>query len=343
MRINAILFSSYVLFLSSFTSADEIRIYTWEEYISDELVERFEKETGHTVKQVFFENELLRDEVINTGRGNIYDLVIVDSINAQSMTDRGLFHSQTALNIQNKEHLNKQSIEACGVGGNPYMWGTMGIAYRTSQNPNPITSWMDIFQPDPANVGKFTVPLDDVDTTAMALLALGMDPFSSNKEDLVNAFELLKGLKNNVLEFRNTVSYTLENQDQSKISLGVAYSGESYILNSETNVDDWVYTVPKEGTLIWYECFAAPAAKPVKPSTIEFLSFLNRPDIAAENAEAVWYATVNDSAILQTSEEYQNDTELFPGKEIIDKSFYYKPVNLDGLKLRNRMISVLNN
>ena len=342
MRASQHFLTLCLLLVSPLIAADELRIYTWEEYLSQELVDMFERETGHTIKQIYYENELLRDEVINTGRGNVYDLIIVDSINLQSMAKRGLFRRIDNKGIDNTQHINAQSQEACGTSGVPYMWGTMGIAYRTSLTDHPITSWMDIFEPANEHLGKMTIPLDDVDTTAMALLALNINPFTSDRDQLMQAFELLKKLKGNVLEFRNTVAYMLENQENSQITMGVAYSGESYLLDSENKVDDWAYVVPKEGTLIWYECFASPAGQPLKQAAIDFLSFLNRPDVAAINAEAVWYATANDSAVLQASEEYRADTELFPAKEILERSFYYHPVDVDGMKLRNRMISVLN-
>lgn len=331
-----------LLLLSLSVQAEEVKIYTWEEYISHEMIEAFEKETGNTVQLVFFENELLRDEVINTGRGDIYDLIIVDSANLQSMYRLGKFNSLATQTILNRDNLNPKANSSCGEGGNPYMWGTMGIVYRKSQATVPITSWMELFKPRAEYKNKITLPLDDIDTIAAALLALNYDPFTSNKQQLMEAFDLLKDAKPHMLEMRNMVSYTLEHQQQSEVSLGLAYSGDSYLISDETQVDDWSYVVPKEGTLIWHECFAAPKGHTIKPATLEFLSFINRADISAINAESVWYATSNDAAIKLTSDQYQHDSELFPEPKVIERSYLYRPVDVEGMKLRNRMISVLN-
>lgn len=254
----------------------------------------------------------------------------------------GKFHSLTSQVIDHRDNLNHQATVTCGDGGNPYMWGSMGIVYRNSQTDRAITSWMELFKPRNEHKNNITIPLDDVDTIAAALLALNYDPFTSDKQQLMEAFELLKSAKAHMLVMRNTLSYIFEYQQQSKVNLGLAYSGESYLINSQMQVDDWRYVVPKEGTLIWHECFAAPIGHPIKQATLEFLSFINRADIAAINAESVWYATSNDAAIEMTSDEYRKDSELFPDPEVIERSYMYRQVEVEGMKLRNRMISVLN-
>ncbi|MGG5574927.1 ABC transporter substrate-binding protein [Vibrio diazotrophicus] len=331
-----------LLLLSLAVRAEEVKIYTWEEYISPELIDAYQKETGNSIELVFFENELLRDEVINTGRGNIYDLIIVDSINLQSMYRLGKFHSLASPAITHRENLNHQATVSCGEGGNPYMWGSMGIVYRNSQTDRAVTSWIELFNPRSEHKNKITIPLDDIDTIAAALLALNYDPFTSDQQQLKEAFDLLQNVKPHILAMRNTASYTLEHQQQSEVNIGLAYSGEGYLINEQMQVEDWSYVVPKEGTLIWHECFAAPKGHPIKQATIEFLSFINRPDISAINAESVWYATSNDAAIKLTSDEYQLDSELFPDPEVLERSYLYREIDVKGMKLRNRMISVLN-
>ena len=69
--------------------------------------------------------------------------------------------------------------------------------------------------------------------------------------------------------------------------------------------------LPQEGTLIWYECFASVSQKPLSVASVAFLNFINRADVAAKNAEDVWYATANKAAMDLMSEEYLEDHELF--------------------------------
>jgi spermidine/putrescine-binding protein len=321
--------------------ADEIRIYTWPEYISKDIIARFEAKTGHKITLVYFENEQLRDEVIASGQAQSYDLIIVDSLSLNMLSDQGLMNDFTQQTINNVKHIDNEAIHACGNTGIPYGWGTMGIAYRRAFFSTPPTSWMDILQPDHELNKKIILPLDDIDTVAMALIALGYPPFSEDKQELMSAFALLQQTKSSVKTFRNSISYALEHGEQSDLAAAVLYSGEIYDLKEATGFDDWEYLIPKEGTLIWYECFASLATVVPTPATIEFLNFINEPHIAALNAADEWFATTNQAALQYANDDYLNDAELFPSTTTLQLSTTYQKVTLKGLQMRSRIISVI--
>ncbi len=331
-----------ILFMSFTTLAEEIRIYTWEEYLSPAVIAQFEKQTGHTVKQVYFENEHLRDEVVSSGRAEIYDLIIVDSMTLRSMAQNGLMHDYRSDSIPNRIHISPQAVQACGKAGIPYTWGTMGISYRASQFDHPVHSWNELFFPSPAHYGKITLPLDDIDTVGAALLALKQNPFTDDKKTLKEAYLLLKSAKPKIKAFRNTLTYVMEHREASDIDLALTYSGETSILNEVTGFHDWQYVLPDEGSLLWYECFASLASHPPSEATLAFLNFINQPEIAAKNADEVWTATTNKAALKFVSDEYLNDKELFPDQSALDASFPYVEPSLEGLQSRSRILSIIN-
>ena len=49
------------------------------------------------------------------------------------------------------------------------------------------------------------------------------------------------------------------------------------------------------------------------------ISYLLRPDIAARNADYVWYATPNKKALELIDEEARDDITLYPDDEMINK------------------------
>ncbi|MDV7104665.1 spermidine/putrescine ABC transporter substrate-binding protein [Vibrio sp. TH_r3] len=334
--------SLYLSFFCFSAYAENIQIYTWEEYISDQVIAQFEKETGHKVTQIYFDNEQLRDEVITTDRALAYDLFIIDAYTLDSYQSHGAAKNLSKDLIYNKQHMDVDSLSSCGDWGVPYSWGTIGIGYRTSRIDIPITSWSQVFSLS-ENGTKVVMPSDDIDTIATALLSLGYDPMSNDEDKLKQAYSLLSNNKNNILEFRTALGYALEMQENSEMETAVIYSGETYTLSQITKQEDWTYVVPDEGTILWYECFAAPADKPLSTATIEFLNFINRPEIAAKNAEDIWLATTNKSALNYVSQEYLEDKELFPDPTILARSYHYTGLNDDSMKIRARIMSVLNN
>lgn len=70
--------------------AEEIKIFTWEDYISDTVIEKFEKQYGHTVSQVYFESEMLRDVVVYSGKALAYDLFIIDGLTIDELGREGI-------------------------------------------------------------------------------------------------------------------------------------------------------------------------------------------------------------------------------------------------------------
>ncbi len=341
--VKTLLNIAFLSLISFVVNAETIKIYTWEDYISPEVIRLFEEQTGNTVNQIYFDSEVLRDEVVNTERAYSYDLIILDSLTLEMMSKQNQLTIFDPTSLPTLKNMDSISRRLCGNTGVPYMWGTMGIAYRKSKYPNGVTSWMSALTPSPEHKGKITIPVDEVDTTAMALLALHYDPFTSDKAQLMEAFNLLKATKQNIKEFVNALTYAGEHKEKTDLDLVVAFSGESYSLKQLTGQDDWTYIMPEEGTLIWQECFAQLKDTPLKPATIEFLNFINDPKIAAMNAEYVWYATSNKESMKYVSDEYKDNSELFPSKQVLEQSYSYKNIDLEGLKLRTRIISILTN
>jgi spermidine/putrescine-binding protein len=330
-----------LMLLSLQTKADEVKIYTWEEYISDDVISQFEEDTGHKVTQVYFENEQLRDEVVTTERVLAYDLFIIDSFTLNLYASTGFAKNLKEINFPNSKHIDKDATNICGEWGAPYSWGTMGIGYRESRFEEPLHSWAQIFSL--AQQGKkFVILSDDVDTVSIALLSLGLDPFTNNDNQLKQAFKVLSDAKKDILQFRAPAGYALEMKQESKMDAAVIYSGETYTLSEATGQDDWVYSVPDEGTLVWYECFAAPGGKTMSAAAMAFLNFINEPEIAAQNAEDIWLATTNKSALDYVSEEYLMDEELFPTNPGAKKRYYYSSLSADALSVRTKIMSVLH-
>lgn len=332
--IVAILFSFQV-------KADEVRIYNWEEYISDDVIAQFEEKTGHKVTQIYFENEQLRDEVVTTERVLAYDLFMIDSYTLNLYTSTGFAKNLKGTDLPNNQHIDKEASDICGEYGVPYSWGTIGIGYRESRFDEPIHSWSQVFSL--AKQGhKFVIPSDDVDTIAVALLSLGFDPMTNNESELKQAFNVLSNAEKDILAFRSPVGYALENKDQSMMDAAVIYSGDTYTLSDITGQEDWVYTVPDEGTLVWYDCLSAPGGKTMSAATIAFLNFINEPEIAAQNAEDIWLGTTNNTALDYVSDEYLEDNDIFPINDGSKPRYHYSQLADDTMSLRTRIMSVVH-
>jgi len=328
--------------ISTAIHADEIKIFIWEHFISEGIIDKFTQETGHTVKQYFFDNEVERNSLLVNGQGARYDLVLVDNATTIIYGKEGVLTSLSATKLENIKNNSSQSIEACSEYGVPYSTGTMGIAYRTTVSKEKIDSWKQILIPPKEHIGTTMMLKDDVDTVAIALLSQGLDPFSESKDELTSAYSLLKEQSQYLLKYGYPLSYVDQYKENSKLTMAVIYSGDIYNLNKATGQTDWEYVVPKEGSLLFVDCFTAPAGNTIKEATKSFLSFINKPDIAYENASEMWFSTTNNTALLLADEEYKNDSEIFPNEDILNRSYRYQLLPTESRIVRNRMVSILN-
>lgn len=322
--------------------ADEIKIYIWDAFLSDKIIQQFTQKTGHTVSLHYFDSEIERNAMLLNGQANIFDLIIMDHQRAKDFGKLSKLNTIDQLKIDNLQHHSRNSLESCGDYGVPYAKGSMGIIHRSSISVEKIDSWYNLLNPPQEHLGGTVMLKDDIDTTAIALLALGLDPFTEDKADLQKSYQLLSKQSNLILQYSYPISYLTQSGKRPPLSLSFAYSGDLFNIKALTGHDDWEFVIPKEGTLLFVDCFSLPSEMPIKQATINFLSFLNDPVIAAENAQDVWFATTNESAVTLTSKTYQEDSELVETKEQLQNSYQYKPLSDKGTILRNKMISTLS-
>lgn len=337
-----LIFTALLISLSSIsTFAEEIHIYTWEDYFDLNMVKQFEQETGHSVRFTYYDDETMRDSLINSDKGQSFNIILLDNLMLNHHSKNHKMFAFNEQNIPNLTHQNSQWREACSPFGVPHAKGTIGIAYRESVNKAPINSWKDIFYPAQEHFGRVSMINDDVDTLAVALLLNGDDPFTDDKEKVKQAYAHLKSQQAYLSTYEYFLTYGSTYKTQSNISLALAYSGDLASMIKSTKQDDWRYVVPKEGTLFWVDCLAVPRKILATEGTLAFINFFSRPDVALFSAENTGYSTTNKSALLNASEEYLSDTSLFTSDAVKARSQSYKTISPAGRALRSRINSTL--
>ncbi len=321
--------------------ADEINIYTWEDYFSEDAIAKFEQQSGHKVNLTYYDNEPTRDALLLSEKAANYNIILIDSMmlniysNKQSMY---IFSKENTPSIINHD---EKWREACGDVGIPYAKGTIGIAYRESVSQTPITSWTQLFNPPIEHQNRVSMIKDNIDTAAIALIVNNLLPFSENQEDLKVAFNTLKQQQSKLLTYQYLLTHTSINQDQSMLSLAMAYSGDVATAIRNTGQQDWRYVVPDEGTLFWVDCLAVPFPENATAATMLFLSYINDPKVAITTAEELLFSTTNNEAIKLGSESYLSNSDLFITPEIQARSSYYEEIDYKSIELRARMNALL--
>jgi len=326
-------------FVAGVASAAEVRIYNWSDYIDEEILKDFEKETGiKPIYDVFDSNELLETKLLAGGSG--YDVVVPTGPFLARQITAGVFQKldkSKLPNLSNAWPLIQERTALYDPGNEysvNYMWGTTGIGYNEAKIKErmadaPVNSWDLIFKPEIVSkfkdCGIFLLDAAD-DIIPVALLYLGLDPNSSNPDDLKKAGDLLESIRPNIQKFHSSEFINaLANGD---ICIAVGYSGD--ILQARDRAEEANngvtigYHIPKEGAQMWFDQLAIPADAKHVDEAHAFINYILKPEVIAKASNYVNYSNGNLASQKFINKEILEDTSIFPDDETLKRLFVKK-------------------
>ena len=253
-------------------------VYNWGDYIDEDILEEFEKEFNMTVVyDTFSTNEDLYVK-LKSG-GSTYDVIFPSDYMLTRMLNENMLEKIDLSKIPNHRHIDESLMGTVYDPDNeyslPYMWGTIGILYNTTMVAEPVDSWDALWDP---RYAKEILMLDSQrDSMAAALIKLGYSINTLDKQELAEAGELLKQQKPLVLAY--VVDEGKDKMVSGEAALALTWSGEAMYAISEN--DDLAYVIPKEGTNVWFDVMAIPKGAKNLEGALQFMDFLNRPEIAS--------------------------------------------------------------
>lgn len=339
----------YLLFicLPGFLAANEssnreLTFLTWSDYIDPVVIETFEKQYSIKVRIIYFDSDDQRDEVLVDTDAAGYDVILSSDISLVSYKKAGWLAPVTEKQVPNLKYIDKKWIDPIeGAKGYsvPYFWGTLGIAYRKDLVGFEVNSWKQLFQPAPELHKKILMLDGSADVVNMALKSLGYSANSTSRKEINEAKLLLQKQKQYVYSY--TVPVLDENSLLVKgdVYMAMSYSGDTIMLKDVH--PDIEYVLPKEGGNIWVDFLIVSSKSKHKDLAYEFINYLNEPDVAAQIAQYVYYASPNLAAEKLLPEDFLKDPVIYPSLKSLEKSEVYKKLPPRIQKLRNNIYSGL--
>lgn len=334
----AVALSAFVLACSPDPVVEEkvVRVYNWSDYIDEEVLKEFEKETGiKVVYDTFDSNEILETKLLAGKTG--YDVVVPSAGFMSRQIQAGVFRKldkSKLPNLKNMWDVVQKRTEVYDPGGAHsvnYMWGTTGIGYNVEaikqRMPDaPVNSWAMIF--DPEVIAKFKdcgIHVLDAPTELVpaALRYLGEDPNSHDPAVIKKAEELLLKVRPFIQKFHSSEYINaLANGD---ICLAVGWSGDVFQARdraAEAKKGFTVeYAIPKEGALMWFDMLAIPKDAPHPENAHKFIDFIMRPEVIAKASNYVFYANGNKPSQALLDKEVKDDPAVYPSDEVLAKLY----------------------
>ena len=319
-----------------------LNVYNWSDYIAEDTIANFEKETGIKVNYDTYDgNETLETKLLAGSSG--YDIVVPSASFLERQIKTGVYQKLDTSKLPNIKNMDAEISKAASLHdpGNEhsavYMWGTTGIGYNEDKvtkalgKDPPVNSWSLVYDPKyAAKLKSCGIALLDSpsEIVATVLAYLGKDPNGQVPEDLAKAEETLLAMRPNVRYIHS--SQYINDLANGEICVAVGYSGD--ILQARDRAAEAAeqnkgtpitvkYAVPKEGTIIWFDMLAIPKDAPHPGNAHSFIDYLMRPEVAAAISNYVNYANGNAAATPLVDEGVRNDPGVYPPAEVKAKLF----------------------
>lgn len=337
------------------TGAEEekvLHVYNWSDYIAEDTIKNFEERTGIRVTyDVFDSNDVLETRLLAGNSG--FDVVVPSASFLERQIKAGVFQKLDTSQLPNLENMDPDIMQRVALHDPnnehsvPYLWGTTGLGYNEAKvkeivGDASLDSWDYIF--DPKLISQFkdcgVSVLDAPDELLKIALAwMGRDPNSQKEEDLAAAEEKLMAIRPFIRKIHS--SQYIEDLANGDICLAVGWSGD--ILQARDRAEEAgqdvvvKYSIPKEGTIVWFDMLAIPADAKHPRNAHAFINYLMEPQVAANNTNYVNYANANAASLPMVNEEVKNDPGIYPTPEVKAKLFPSLAYNEDFNRLMTRM------
>ena len=317
-----------------------LNIYNWSDYIAEDTIKNFEKETGIKVRyDTYDNNEILHAKLVAGKTG--YDIVVPGSHFAKTQIEGGLLQKLDRSKLSNWGNLDKGLLDQLAKldPGNAHLvdwlWGyiTVGININKVKAalgdlPMPENAWSLLFDPKYASKLKScgVSVLDSAsEVLPAALLYLGKPPYSREAADYAEAGKLLKSIRPFVTKFSS--SGYIEDMVGGATCLVMGFSGDINIARSraaEAASDTKSKSkakpkapvliealVPKTGATLFFDTMAIPKdAKNVENAHL-FINYILRPEVHASLTNKVFYANPNAASLKFVQKEVAENKSIF--------------------------------
>ncbi|MFH2121950.1 MAG: spermidine/putrescine ABC transporter substrate-binding protein [Pseudomonadota bacterium] len=336
-----------LLLASPVFAGEELHIFNWNDYMSEEVVSGFEKSCNCKVVQDYYSGtEEMMAKLLAGASG--YDLVVPTQNAVQALIQQDFLEKLDKDGLANIKNLDpgflNRSYDPGNVYSLPYAYTTTLIGFneqRLQELGITPTSWAVIFDPQILEKikGKVTV-MDDADELfGAALKYLGYSVNDVDEKHLREAQAVIMTAKPYWAAF-NSSSYIKE-LTVGNIWVAHGYSSDMVQARNDALEAKRDFTVnfilPKEGAVLALDNVVIPKEAKNKKLALQFIDFLMDGKNAAGLSNDVGAGNPNAAALPFVNPELKQLTAIFPDQKILDTLETLEATNVKVRRLKNKL------
>jgi spermidine/putrescine transport system substrate-binding protein len=311
-------------------AAEELALITWQGYAPQSLVEKFQQETGITVKVTYSSNEEMIAKLRAT-RGAGFDLAQPSQDRISSVQAKYKIYQPIDMSKVKTDQIVESMLKAVKMNtmvdgktyGVPFAWGTSGMIINRKFAPK-ASDYSDLM--NAMYKGRISYRLKRPTLIALAF-AMGENPFAKYG-DAVAYEALMEKVGQVMINSKPFVKNYWDNGDAllqsmlaGEIHIAMAWDKGGWKLHAENpNID---FYAPRSGALGWIDTFAIPAKAKNVEGAYKWINFMLKPENAAVFTNSDKTANASKGAIQFLDTEIKNNfNRSFPLAAIANIKWY---------------------
>lgn len=316
-----------------------LNFLNWEDYIADEVLEKFKEETGIEVRLTTFGSTEQLEAILQEDHRE-FDLTVVDHTSLAQFIDQKILaelHHPWLGNLGNlKKGFDQLNYDPKHQWSVPYFTGMALIIYNKEKCPDVPRQWADLWKPEYS--GKVVLMEDHWDYLGLGLVKKGYaytDPDPAHWSEAVEGFAEVLAHCGNLTEFDDA----LEQVVSGEMWIGTCYNADARLHSLDH--PQLGYVLPAEGGMKWTDLLAVVRRAEHPRNAHRFINFLLDPETAAMHANAMQNATVVAPAEQWIEPGIKNDPFVTLSAEMEEnfRPFHQMSPNLNAILAELRRLA----
>jgi putrescine transport system substrate-binding protein len=321
-----------------------IYMLNWPDYIDPAALDGFERETNIRVVHETFEESSETKELLLQGSSK-YDVMVqtgqdlrqvlekdkaVEVIDGSKIPNLLIVDTASLFYVDRLDPDNLHSV--------PYMWGTVGLGINKEKvqailPDAPLDTMALLLDPRyAAKLSECGLSMIDEPADVMSTIVsyLGGDFNNVGITDLEAVEAVLQKVKPYV-KVGVVETYT-DDLAEGKICVAFGYSGDILATRDparENGTGTIVYSVPKEGSEIWFDLFVIPGASKNKEEAYRLINYFLKPKVAAASTNYLQFANAVWASTPYIDKKLLADPGLYPPRETLNRLSIQPPLPAD--------------
>jgi len=299
----------------------QLNIFNWGNYTSPEAIEKFEAENDVKVTVTDYDSNDTAMAKIEAG-GHGFDIVVPSANYISVYADKGLIAELDHGKFQNFDNIEPRWADVDWDPGRkwsiPYLWGTTGVVVNRDVYKGDINTSAIVFDPPAELEGKVNILPEMGDVVGMALMYVGSEFCTEDKEALKKARDLLMAAKPKWIAMDYGAIEKMSNNDY---AASMEWNGAALrIRNNNPSVE---FGYAKEGYPVFMDSLALLKDAKNVENAYKFMDFMMQPENAAMFSAFSKYANAVKGSEEFLPEDMKNAPEVQIPDEFLEAGVFY--------------------